>query len=122
MVDQSQVSAAEIHVEVVVGATGRVLGHGDTIAGLGQSAYLVELDQNRIGNAFFNPLAQDTRVGHEQVVSHQLHPIADDIQRVTREQPDLTLSELKAELGTELSEATLCRALQALKLTLKKKS
>ncbi len=50
------------------------------------------------------------------------HAIADGIQRVTREQPDLTLSELKAELGTELSEATLCRALQALKLTLKKKS
>ena len=48
------------------------------------------------------------------------HPIADDIQRVKREQPDLTLSELKAELGTELSEATLCRALQTLKLTLKK--
>lgn len=50
------------------------------------------------------------------------HAIADGIQRVTCEQPDLTLSELKAELGTELSEATLCRALQALKLTLKKKS
>ena len=50
------------------------------------------------------------------------HAISDDIQRGTREQPDLTLAELKAELDTELSEATLCRALQSLKLTLKKKS
>jgi transposase len=35
---------------------------------------------------------------------------------------DLTLSELKEELGTTLSESTLCRALQRLGLTLKKKS
>ena len=47
--------------------------------------------------------------------------IAYDIQRVRAEQPDLTLDELKRELGTELSRSTLCRALQALKLTLKKK-
>ena len=48
--------------------------------------------------------------------------IADDIQRVVKEQPDLTLDELKIELGTKLSRSTLCRALQSLKLTLKKKS
>jgi transposase len=35
-------------------------------------------------------------------------------------QPDLTLKELKAELKTELDVGTLCRALQKLKLTLKK--
>lgn len=37
------------------------------------------------------------------------------------EAPDLTLSELKNKLGTTLSVQTLCRALQHLRLTLKKK-
>jgi hypothetical protein len=36
--------------------------------------------------------------------------------------PDQTLGELQSELDTELSKATLCRALQKLRLTLKKKS
>jgi transposase len=35
-------------------------------------------------------------------------------------QPDLTLQELKDELGTDLSRSTLCTALQKLRLTLKK--
>jgi transposase len=35
--------------------------------------------------------------------------------------PDLTLNELKEELETALSVQTLCRALQQLRLTLKKK-
>jgi len=35
--------------------------------------------------------------------------------------PDLTLAELQKELGTDLSLPTLCRALQQLRLTLKKK-
>ena len=47
---------------------------------------------------------------------------ADRIRELVDAKPDLTLSELKAELGTELSESTLCRALQRLGLTLKKKS
>ena len=34
--------------------------------------------------------------------------------------PDLTLSELREKLATTLSEVTLCRALQQLRLTLKK--
>jgi transposase len=37
-------------------------------------------------------------------------------------QPDLTLAELKATLGTEFCVQTLCNALHALQLTLKKKS
>jgi transposase len=49
-------------------------------------------------------------------------PLVPEIQRVLAEKPDLTLKELKAELGTELDVGTLCRALQKLKLTLKKKS
>ena len=48
--------------------------------------------------------------------------IEDDIRRVVNETPDLTLDELKVELGTDLSRSTLCVALQKLKLTLKKKS
>ena len=47
---------------------------------------------------------------------------AEHIQAVIAEKPDLTLEELRAELATELSVSTLCRALQRLKLTLKKKS
>jgi transposase len=43
--------------------------------------------------------------------------------RVAMEQtPDLTLEELRLELATSLSRSTLCRALRALKLSLKKKS
>ncbi len=46
--------------------------------------------------------------------------IEDDIRRTVREKPDLTLRELKEELGTELSVSTLCKALQKMKLTQKK--
>ena len=46
----------------------------------------------------------------------------DRIVAVIARTPDLTLDELKAELQTPLSRTTLCRALQRLKLTLKKKS
>lgn len=44
-----------------------------------------------------------------------------EIQAAIAAQPDLTLDELKAELGTTLHSGTLCRALQKLKLTFKKK-
>ncbi len=47
---------------------------------------------------------------------------SEQMQRVIAERPDMTLQELKDELGTELSRSTLCMALKALKLTLKKKS
>lgn len=49
-------------------------------------------------------------------------PLKDDIERIVAARPDLTLQELKDELGTELSRQTLCVALQKLKLTMKKKS
>jgi transposase len=48
-------------------------------------------------------------------------PLADRMREVIRHKPDLTLRELKAELGTELSVQTLCTALQRLRLTVKKK-
>lgn len=46
----------------------------------------------------------------------------EQLKEVVARQPDLTLEELKRELGTTLSRQTLCTALQKLKLTLKKKS
>ena len=47
---------------------------------------------------------------------------ADRIRAAIQRTPDLTLSELKSELQTSLSRTTLCRALQELRLSLKKKS
>ncbi len=44
------------------------------------------------------------------------------IRAAIQRKPDLTLRELKEEIGTELSTMTLCRALKTMKLTLKKKS
>lgn len=46
----------------------------------------------------------------------------EQIQAAIRRQPDLTLRELKAELGTSLSVQTLCRALRQLRSHIKKKS
>jgi transposase len=47
---------------------------------------------------------------------------AERIKAAIERRPDQTLKELKAELGTSLSVQTLCRALQKLRLGLKKKS
>jgi transposase len=44
----------------------------------------------------------------------------EEILRLEAEQPDLTLPELQAALGTTLCTATLSNALRALKLTFKK--
>jgi transposase len=49
-------------------------------------------------------------------------PLESQIRETYAEQPDLTLRELKQRLGTSLSVQTLCRALQQMKLTFKKKS
>jgi transposase len=46
---------------------------------------------------------------------------ADRIVALIRQAPDLTLEQLQQRLGTTLSVQTLCRALQRLRLTLKKK-
>ena len=44
------------------------------------------------------------------------------IEAALAERTDLTLRELQQHLGTTLHRGTLCRALQRLKLTFKKKS
>ena len=51
----------------------------------------------------------------------QWHSLVDRIQTAVSNKPDITLQELKDELGTTLCRQTLCRALKRLKLTLKKK-
>lgn len=48
-------------------------------------------------------------------------PLVPQIRAALEKRPDLTLNELRAELGTTLHPGTLCRALQKLKLTFKKK-
>ena len=48
--------------------------------------------------------------------------IEQQIRDAVAEQPDLTLKELKAKLNTGFCVQTLCNALHAMKLTLKKKS
>jgi transposase len=45
---------------------------------------------------------------------------ADQMKDLIQRRPDLTLQELKRELGTELSVPTLCTALKRLRLTIKK--
>jgi hypothetical protein len=47
-------------------------------------------------------------------------PLIPEIKKAIEEQPDLTLVELQAKLGTTLHTGTLCRALQKLRLTFKK--
>ena len=49
-------------------------------------------------------------------------PHADKIAAAVQQQPDATLSELREQLGLDLSIPTLARALRALQLTFKKKS
>mmetsp|Transcript_81542 Transcript_81542/g.226847 ORF Transcript_81542/g.226847 Transcript_81542/m.226847 type:complete len:508 (+) Transcript_81542:825-2348(+) len=49
------------------------LGHLDGGEGLGQCADLVDLDQDRVGDALVDAFLQDLGVGDEEVVTHQLH-------------------------------------------------
>ena len=55
------------------------VGHLDGVQGLGQSADLVDLDQNGVGHLLFDAGGQAGDVGDEQVVAHQLHPAADGL-------------------------------------------
>jgi transposase len=66
--------------------------------------------------------ARQARSGNQRRRTPKWVAEADAIQAAIAKQPDLTLSELKAELQTSLSRTSLCRALQQLRLTLKKKS
>ena len=46
---------------------------------------------------------------------------ADQLRELVRQQPDLTLEEIRTKLGTTLCVQTVCNALHALKLSFKKK-
>src|SRR5450830_375065 len=52
------------------------LGHFDGLEGFGQGADLVDLDQDRVGDALVDAFLQDLGVGHEQVVTHDLDLLA----------------------------------------------
>uniref|UniRef100_A0A0N4ZDA9 LigA n=1 Tax=Parastrongyloides trichosuri TaxID=131310 RepID=A0A0N4ZDA9_PARTI len=45
----------------------------------GQCADLVHFNQNGIGNAHLDTVAQTSRVGHEQIIADQLHLVADPV-------------------------------------------
>src|SRR2546428_3909160 len=53
----------------------RPLRHLDRLQGFRQRADLVQLDEDRVPNALRNPLREDLRVGHEDVVANELHPM-----------------------------------------------
>ena len=49
----------------------------DRIQGLAERADLVDLDQERIRDAALDAFGENLRVGHEQIVADQLHPLAE---------------------------------------------
>ena len=54
-----------------------LVGHFDGLERLGEGADLIDLDQDRIGDALFDPLGQAGRVGNEQIITDQLDGVAD---------------------------------------------
>jgi hypothetical protein len=58
------------------GGVAGALGHLDGGEGFGQRADLVDLDEDRVGDALVDAFLQDLGVGDEQVVAHQLHLLA----------------------------------------------
>ncbi len=50
----------------------------------------------------------------------KLQPYQEQLKRIVAERPDATLDELRQQLAIRVGVSTLCRALHALKLTLKK--
>ena len=59
------------------GGVARAFGHFDGLEGFGQRADLVDFDEDGVANAFFDAFFQDFGIGHEQVVTHQLHFFAE---------------------------------------------
>ena len=58
-------------------AVARLAGHPDRLEGLGQGADLVDLDEDRVGDAGLDPAAQALGVGDEEVVADELAAVAD---------------------------------------------
>ncbi len=57
------------------GRVAGALGHLDGIEGLGEGADLVDLDQDRVGDAFIDAFLENFGVGDEQVIAYQLDAI-----------------------------------------------
>ena len=57
----------------VAGPAGQV----DRLQGFGEGADLVDLDQDRVGDALVDAPLQAGAVGHKQIVAHQLHGFAE---------------------------------------------
>ena len=53
--------------------------HIDGVEGFGQRADLVDLDEQRVGEAVLDPLLQPQRVGDEQIVADELALVADEV-------------------------------------------
>ena len=51
----------------------------DGLQRFGQRADLVDLDQQRIGEALADPVPQTVGIGDEQIVAHQLDGVADPV-------------------------------------------
>jgi hypothetical protein len=58
------------------------LGHLDGGEGFGQRADLVDLDEDRVGDALGDAFAQDLGVGDEEVVADDLHALAEAVGEV----------------------------------------
>ena len=52
----------------------RICRHFDSIQGFTQSADLVQLDQDGIGNFLLNTVGKNLRIGNKQIITHQLTP------------------------------------------------
>ena len=55
---------------------GGFLGHFDAVHGFRQGADLVQLDQDGVAHAAHDAVGQKGRIGDEDVVAYQLHPVA----------------------------------------------
>ena len=53
----------------------RLRRHGDGVEGLREGADLIELDEDGVGHLLIDAPGQNLRVGHEEVIAHQLDPI-----------------------------------------------
>ncbi len=58
-------------------AVARCVRHRNRRQCLGERPDLVELDQDRVGDALVNPFLENRRIGDKQVVAHQLHALAE---------------------------------------------
>jgi hypothetical protein len=55
------------------------MGHIDGGQSLRQSSYLIDLDQNRIGDASIDPAREARDIGNEKIIPHELAFLAHEI-------------------------------------------